>query len=303
MKTINILLESDSLWDKVKQQTNYALNCGALKSIPTEYELIKDGDIDFVVRILSNLTHKDNAKKQQKKIEKKLGKDFNPFLPYEEDLFVTNISDTHLCLLNKFNVVDHHLLIITREFKDQETWLNFNDFAALWACLLQIDGLSFYNSGKLAGASQHHKHLQLIPLPLISEGAKVPIETVIKTAEYQGKIGKIPCFKFTHALINLETQNNQDILELAQLTLENYQCLLEAVGMSIKKQEKPDPYNLLVTREWMMIIPRSQSKFESISINSLGFVGALLVKNEQQMQTLKELSPLTILTNVACSSP
>src|SRR5512147_2954296 len=105
MKTARIILESDSLWEKVQQQTKHAINCGALKSIATEYELIKHGEIDFVVRILDNLARKDKAKKQQKKHQKKSGKDFNPFLPYEEDLFVTNISDTHLCLLNKFNVV------------------------------------------------------------------------------------------------------------------------------------------------------------------------------------------------------
>jgi hypothetical protein len=43
-------------------------------------------------------------------------------------------------------------------------------------------------------------------------------------------------------------------------------------------------YNLLFTREWMLIVPRKQEEFEKISVNSLGFAGALLVKNQQQMQ-------------------
>ncbi|NIO40609.1 MAG: phosphorylase, partial [Burkholderiales bacterium] len=38
----------------------------------------------------------------------------NPFLPYGKDLFVSDISETHLALLNKFNVIDYHLLIVTR---------------------------------------------------------------------------------------------------------------------------------------------------------------------------------------------
>ena len=41
----------------------------------------------------------------------------NPFLPYDPDLVVADISDTHVALLNKFNVIDHHLLIVTRCFK------------------------------------------------------------------------------------------------------------------------------------------------------------------------------------------
>ncbi len=298
-KPAKILLQTHSLWEKVKYQTQYALNCGALKSIPTEYELIENEDLNFLVRIITNLARKDNAKKQQKKLVKKLGKEFNPFLPYEKDLFVADISETHLCLLNKFNVVDHHLLVITREFEEQENLLNLNDFAALWACLLQIDGLGFYNNGKIAGASQRHKHLQLVPFPLIPELIKTPIDTIIETVEYQDNIGKIPCFNFPHGISKIELQDNQNILEIAQQSLDIYHQLLKLLEISIKSEENPEPYNLLITREWMMIIPRSQDKYESISINSLGFAGALLVKNEQQMNTLKELKPLTILQQVA----
>lgn len=292
------MLESNTLWQTVKQQTAYAQNCGALKSIPTKYELINDEEINFLVRIVNNIERKDSAKKEQKK----LGEDFNPFLPYEKDLFVTDISETHVCLLNKFNVVDYHLLIITHEFEQQETLLNLNDFAALWSCLLQIDGLGFYNNGKIAGASQRHKHLQLVPFPLISELPKTPIDKVIKTANYQDNIGKISCFNFEHGIVKIDFQGNKNSLELAQQSLENYHHLLEHLNITINSEEKPEPYNLLVTKEWMMMIPRSQPKYESISVNSLGFAGALLVKNEEQMKILKEVKPLTILEKVAKSS-
>ncbi|MGK7886938.1 MAG: phosphorylase [Crocosphaera sp.] len=293
-ETANIILQPNSLWEKVKQQTEYALNCGALKSIPTEYELIEDGEIDFLVRIVTNLGRKDKTKKEQKK----LGKDFNPFLPYEKDLFVADISDTHVCLLNKFNVVENHLLVITREFEEQETLLNLNDFIALSACLLQVDGLGFYNSGKIAGASQRHKHLQLVPFPLIPELPKTPIDNVIETAKYQDNIGKVSCFNFVHGIAKISIQNNNNILELAQQILDNYHYLLNSLKIEINSERKPEPYNLLITREWMMIVRRSQPKYESISVNSLGFAGALLVKNEQQLKILKELKPLTILEQV-----
>ena len=292
--TANIILKPNILWQNLTQQTEHALNYGALKSIPTEYELIQYEEIDFLVRILTNLNRKDNAKKQQKKISK----DFNPFLPYEQDLFVADISDTHVCLLNKFNVVDNHLLMITREFEEQETLLNLNDFVALSACLLQVDGLGFYNSGKIAGASQRHKHLQLVPFPLIPELPKTPIDDVIKTATYQDNIGQVSCFNFVHGITKMLIQDNNDVLGLAQQILENYEHLLNSLRITINPEGKPDPYNLLVTREWMMIVRRSQPKYESISVNSLGFAGALLVKNEEQMKILIELKPLTILEQV-----
>ena len=294
-KIDNFFLQPNTLWGKITEQTEYALKCRALQSISTEYELIKQGEINFLVRIVTNLNRKDNAKKQQKK----LGKDFNPFLPYEKDLFVADISETHLCLLNKFNVVNHHLLIITRDFEEQETLLTLNDFAALWACLLQIDGLGFYNNGKIAGASQRHKHLQLVPFPLIAEISKTPIDPIIKKVNYQNNMGKLSCFDFPHSISKITLQDNQNILEIAQSSLETYYHLLNTLKLYIEGQEKPKPYNLLITKEWMMIIPRSHAKYESISINSLGFAGALLVKNEQQLNLLKQVKPLKILQQVA----
>ena len=278
MAQSGLVLEPGTLWEKVKQQTEHALGCGALQTISTESQLIEQNGIPFLVRILSSL-----AKKEDKNASAK-----NPFLPYEEDLFVTNISDTHLCLLNKFNVANHHLLIVTREFESQDSWLNERDFEAMWATLAEIDGLVFYNGGKTAGASQRHKHLQLVPFPLIPEGQKLPIEEAIASAQFKNGVGTTASFPFRHAIVPLGA---------AESTLERYSILLDAVGMSITQQ--PGAYNLLATREWMLIVPRSQESFRSISVNSLGFAGTLLVRDRQQLQILKEAKPLTILTHVA----
>ena len=156
-----ILLKPGTLWTSVKERTEYALQCGALLSIPTEFEFVEQDGVRFLVRILSNLNRKKAAKDKQEKQSATSGEEFNPFLPYEEDLFVADISDTHVCILNKFNVVDYHLLIITRGFEEQESLLTLEDFTAMWVCLADFDGLAFYNSSKTAGASQRHKHLQL----------------------------------------------------------------------------------------------------------------------------------------------
>lgn len=54
----------------------------------------------------------------------------NPFLSYDEALWVAHLSDTHTCLLNKFNVVPHHALVVTREFQRQTDPLTAADFEA-----------------------------------------------------------------------------------------------------------------------------------------------------------------------------
>jgi ATP adenylyltransferase len=57
---------------------------------------------------------------------------------------------------------------------------------------------------------------------------------------------------------------------------------------------------LVVTKEWLLLVPRSREFFDSISINALGFAGALLVWNEEQLRALRAAGPLTALRETAC---
>ena len=297
-----ILLKTDTLWTRIQEQTRHGLECGALQSITTDYEFVEDNGVNFLVRVLTNLTRKDEAKKKQDKAAKK-GKDFNPFLPYEEDLFVSDISQTHLCLLNKFNVVENHLLIVTREFESQDSLLNWQDFQAMWACLAEIDGLVFYNGGKIAGASQKHKHLQLVPTPLApNQTESIPIAPLLASAVFEGDVGRVADLPFVHGFCRFDADLINSPNDAAQITLELYSKLLKAVGLLNEDTGNNSiAYNFLATREWVFIVPRSEEHFESISVNSLGFAGALLVRNQEQMQMLKDCKPMGVLKQVGVS--
>ena len=59
----------------------------------------------------------------------------NPFLPYEEALWVRHLSPTHTLLLNKFNVVPHHLICVTREFEQQTQPLTAADLNTTWTAM------------------------------------------------------------------------------------------------------------------------------------------------------------------------
>lgn len=296
----SVALRPGTLWGLATARTQKALACGALQPIPTESEWIEQGGIRFLVRILANIARKEAAAKKQKANPN--GQPFNPFLPYDQDLFVADLSSTHVCLLNKYNVVDHHLLIITRAYEAQEDLLTLADWEALWICLHEIDGLGFYNSGKQAGASQPHKHLQLLPLPLVPTGEKVPVEAAFTGATWQDEIGVSPVLPFQHAMVRLDWHEALSPQQAAQSTLEAYYMLLSALGLYDADQKTNEPkgaYNLLITREWMLIVPRTQEQFESISVNSLGFAGTLFVRNQEQFNQLQMMSPFKLLSSVA----
>ena len=282
-----------TLYPHLVARTQQALACGALQPLATDYEIVTDGELEFMVRVVANLDRKAKAKKIPKP------KDFNPFLPYEPDLFVADLSATHLALLNKFNVVDHHLLMVTRDFVHQETWLDTADFLALAIVLAEINGLAFYNGGHAAGASQPHKHLQMVPLPFIPEREDLPISPLIAAASVQD-MGQSQDLPFVHGIASLSLDESTPVQEMASLLLETYHTLLAAIGLPFQPDspQATGAYNLLVTRDWMMLVLRSQPSFEGIAINSLGFSGSLLVRNASELEHLRTIGPMTVLKNV-----
>jgi len=299
-------MNKGTLWQDIVKATQNALRIGAQIPIPTDYEFVEDSGIRFFVRILSRLQEKDEARKKQHEESLEGQKTANPFLPYDKNMFVADISETHIALLNKFNVVEHHLLIVTRHFEDQETLLTLNDFEALWACMSEYNGLGFYNGGEEAGASQRHKHLQMVPLPLAPEGPSIPLEPLLKKARFDGNLGIIPGFPFSHVFAHFEENNMVSTPEAAMKTFELYSTMLEKLGLEtpsvaiLKRQSKP--YCLLLTRQWMLLVPRSHEFIDSISINSLGFAGALLVRDSEQMDLIKKIAPMNVLKTVALPS-
>jgi sulfate adenylyltransferase (ADP) / ATP adenylyltransferase len=283
-----------TLLEKIIARTESALASGALRSIPTTHEIVEIDGISYVLRQLHNLQRKLNAKKIQD-AEAKRGVEFNPFLPYEEELYVGDITPTHVCLLNKFNIVDHHILIITRAFEDQTMLLTRADFEALGLALAEIDGLAFYNGGPPAGASQKHKHLQIVPLPMSPE-VRLPIEPeILRMAIEAHRVFTVPLFPFQHSVVMLDG-TGQDYYDC-------YEKLLMSLGLDTVGPVQSGAYNFLCTREWMMIAPRLLPGWNGLEINSLGFAGALLVRNDEQAERLKAMGPMMLLSRVGIAIP
>lgn len=288
---------------RVQAATERALHRGALQPIPTDFLHLPDGGIRFLVRIVRHLARKP-ARPHPDAVASAARP--NPFLPYEPAMYVADASPTHVCLLNKFNVVAQHLLIVTRGFEDQQTPLTRQDFEALWTCLAEYEGLGFYNSGGLAGASQSHKHLQLVPLPLDPSGLALPIAPLIDAAEISGDAGRLESLPFPHAIAALDQEDTAAGPQRAAAQTWNvYRRLLESIGVTwpAASERFAEPYNLLMTRRWMLAVPRVRECFASISCNAMAFAGTWLVRNEQELELLQQRGPLAALRHVTETIP
>lgn len=289
-----------SLWQSVMQTTERALRTGALIPIPTEYAFIEDAGVRFSVRVLASLRRKDEARTVQEAAAA-AGLKANPFLPPEKELTVSEITDTHVAVLNKFNVVERHLLIITRHYEDQDTLLTPADFEALWLCMAEYEGLGFYNGGREAGASQQHKHLQMVPIPLAPEGPAVPVASLLAEAPPAG-LGTVPGFPFLHAFVRLDRELVETPRDAALLTYDCYREMLARVGMRTPDRTglttQSLPYCFLVSRDWMLLVPRSREHFEDISLNSLSYAGSFFVRDKGQLERLRIAGPINALRSV-----
>ena len=173
---------------------------------------------------------------------------------------MADVSDTHVAVLNKFNVVEGHLLVITRAFEHQDGLLEWSDFDALWRCLAEYPALGFYNGGVIAGASQVHKHLQVVPLPLSAEGPALPFDSLLGRATEVDRVETVPGLPFRHAFVRFgDGLRHEPPGRFAAKALAWYQELLSGVDRTPRQGEigpRTDPYNLLCTREWMIVVPR-----------------------------------------------
>ncbi len=272
---------TDDLRGAIRARAADALARGALAPIPTVSEVVEEAGVRFVVRVLASMNRRQAVATNRPGDAARP----DPFARPDPLLSVCDAGDSHVCLLNKFPSLGEHALLVTRKFEEQESPLSRADLAAAGWALARMDGLVFFNAGPDAGASQRRKHLQLVPTPLGEGPERVPSEPLIRS-------GTLP---FAHAYAPLPPGADPDAL------LACYGRLLGEVGLADAREApaaSPGAYNLLLTRAWMLLVPRSRECWRDVPVNALGFAGALLVRDRAGLERVRAAGPLTVLTAV-----
>ena len=224
--------QTETLWEKATQVSEQALADGSLMPIVTDAQVIEEQGIAFLGHVVTpNATKKFRATSTQG----------NPFLPYEQSLYVADAGEEHVCLLNKFPVLSPHLLICSKAFVPQQTCLSLSDFQGWLKGFDHPDVFGFYNNGPIAGASQTHRHMQLVRSP-------IPLEQVIAS-------GELP---FEHQFVPLQGLDAKELYE-------NYLSMMSRLGLLAETTDGScAPYNLLLTERWMLLFPRSKNNIEGV---------------------------------------
>ena len=273
-------MRSETYWEKALAQTRLSIDKNSLHPLKTEVitKDLYDND-DFIIRKL-------DISKYKKKI---YGPRQNPFNPWEKILEIEKIGKNHQLILNKYPVQKGHILLITNSWKPQNGWLDINDWIAIQKVNNDTSGLWFFNSSPIAGASQPHRHIQLLRRSngeVSCPREKWFIELELNN-DYGSKLKKnIVVSKFNFL------DNSSNIYNL-------YLDLTKKIGLGdpINDYKPKYPYNILITNSWIAVIRRKYDHIHGFSVNGLGFAGYILVTEKSNKKYLKKYGPEKLLEN------
>ncbi|KAF1948329.1 Ap4A phosphorylase-like protein II [Byssothecium circinans] len=284
---------------------------------PTELAIIHTSrSIPFQLRYCPSLARKPQPPKNTTPAPK-----VDVFATPEPDLFIADVPDvnpSHCLLLNKFPIIPNHFIIATKENKPQTNLLEEADLAATYACLNAWEAsrqkrlFAFFNSGPYSGASQPHRHLQLMPVDDMhgtgeSAGWDLLLDLILSGEQIENNILQhpgLPFFHFAHKF-NSEPSDSQ----LLQIYVRLYQLAKKAADDYITSHpgqlalhsttdgNLPISYNLAMTTAGMAIFPRRSeghmlrgedgTDIGYVQLNGTSLGGSLMVKYEEEWNTLR----------------
>lgn len=276
-------MRAEHYWQRARTVSAAAHISGALVPLQTQVQPLPGGE-PFCLRRLMSWPHRPLQV---------VGPRPNPFLPWDSPLEVDRLGDSHVLILNKFPVQEAHLLLITQRWQPQNGWLTDTDFRMVAQVAADTGGLWFFNSCGAAGASQPHRHLQLLP--------RLPREPSCPLAEsLQAQVaGSAPAWPWAYAL-----SPRHDALggeDLAPLYAQH--CRQLGLGTCDQDPVPLHPYNLLFDDHWFMTIRRVKEHCAGFSLNGLGFAGYLLSTANSDEAWLHRHGPLALLAAVAAPAP
>tara|TARA_B100000886_G_scaffold150049_2_gene102005 strand:- start:287 stop:1117 length:831 start_codon:yes stop_codon:yes gene_type:complete len=274
-------MSKEIYWEKALEQTRLSIDDKALYPLKTDIitsNLYQKND--FIIRKLN--TSKFNIKRIY-------GPKQNPFSPWEKILEIDKIGNNHQLILNKYPVQKGHILLITNTWKPQNGWLDIKDWKAIQKVNKDTSGLWFFNSSPIAGASQPHRHFQL--LRRAKDEISCPREKWFLEMKSNNNIDS----KLKKNIIVSKFEFSDYSISLFELYLEL--CKKLGLGDPINNKKPKYPYNLLITNKWIAIIKRRNDHIHGFSINGLGFAGYILVTEKSDISYLKKFGPEKLLNS------
>jgi sulfate adenylyltransferase (ADP) / ATP adenylyltransferase len=225
-------------------------------------------------------------------------------------------------VLNKYPVISRHSILTTIGFKKQTDFLESQDLDVTYSCLQAWEAESteaspsrlfaFFNSGEHSGASQPHRHLQILPVEdMVDPGSpriewQPLIDVMTEPLPDHPSILSNPSLPFCHYAMRIPENPDAGVLQRIYRYLYDYASksvqswnegrALEKKAVDNNRGEASISYNLAMTTNAMAICPR-RTEIATIpttrgegcaAVNGTILGGTLMVKEKSEWDALSQ---------------
>ena len=169
-------------------------------------------------------------------------------------------------------------ILHTTKYEKQKDDLDIEDVRAVRAVMGQLaqegqEVMAIYNCGAEAGASQGHKHLQIFPRPREEEFELFPERVRME----EGKVVSCEGVPYKHLMMKIpEGATAEDVHGV-------YERLLEGIRPVLSENGTED-YNVVLVKEWMLVIPRRHHGRDGVEGNAVGMMGMVWLKGKEERE-------------------
>ncbi|KAM7196572.1 inositol phospholipid synthesis protein Scs3p [Rhypophila sp. PSN 637] len=341
-----------NLPELVRTAFHKARTNGDLNYYPTQVALLHVNSVPFQLRFSPSLANKPKAPSKPAQKDPLIPPSsanttaaappsrqrptFDPFDKPQPGLFIADLSPSHFLVLNKFAIVEEHFILATKEFTWQTDLLEKEDLAAALGCIRAYHGYTlgkgeqehdagkqgqeeygelfvFFNCGEHSGASQPHRHLQLLPVERMRDGLDnmqghtgtgkrwdVLAQSLLDGADVARKL---PFKTFAE---RIHTDITPQELHALYLGLYRRACAsvsgatAHGDGTEQTDGEAKISYNLAMTRDVLVVMPRLAEGAEitspedgegnvvgRLALNGTVLAGTALVKSQGEWDALR----------------
>ncbi|KAJ4989325.1 tetraphosphate phosphorylase 2 (ATP adenylyltransferase) [Stagonosporopsis vannaccii] len=208
----------------------------------------------------------------------------------DERLILGRLNGTHDLALNLFCVDKPQLLMLTLDsYRRQHQPLDRDDLQAALEVVRRFPSMYvIYNCSEAGGCSRTHKHLQGL------RGPPFAFEHVIQASE--GKATVPFRFFLHHFSQGFAIVSAKEVLDVYLKLLEQTRNLLNVSSDDVC------PHNIVMWKDWLIVIPRRAGFTEGASANAGGMMGCVWVPEHKNIEEWERIGYANVLRQLGVPS-
>lgn len=211
------------------------------------------------------------------------------------DQVIATVNNTHTLALNIFPVFRPQFLLLSLDsFRSQNEPMGLEDIDASWKFLhsTTLPHFVMYNCTKEAGCSRYHKHMQILRKPEVANSHDTGFRFFPDLKD--SKIS-VPYVYFLHYFSVTALGDSTDSAAILDIYLGLLKRCRKALDIPEDDPKALCPHNVLLVKEWIVVIPRQRGSVQGIGANSAGMMGMPTISNEKLLETWMNIGPAKVL--------